>query len=474
MLDALQAEIGVSFQGLELSLLAELRGALSHALVECLRRIDQRILEIRDKSRYETVGFESRTVETVLGESVRFKRRYYYDRETGHYVHLLDAVLGLPGYRQVSPALAQCVLLQGVMTSSYRGAAESLSSLFGKPIVSHETVRNTVMRASEGLGKAEQAWLERTEGKRRVPVLFLEVDGLSVSLQRDRKKRVEERVVTCHEGWEPRYPGSREYRLKHAIQFRTQGEDFWEEASRFIYSLYEIDASTLVVINGDRAPWIRGGVEYFENALYQVDRFHLARDLRRLFNKDPETLKRLYHALESPDVTGATFLAALAQATTILRGTRRREAESMLNDLSEIAEATVDYRHRMRARGLSVEGLRGLGAAESQMDRLSDRVKGRGRSWSREGLAAMMRLLCWRNNGLLESVAHKAGVLLASVGLSPADMERAAREAATKVLEQVPTPRQATAPATRLGRNRTGGMSRVLNSIISSAAPVWN
>lgn len=471
MIDALRAEIGVSFRDLELSLLEELRASLSEALVECLRRLDREILEGRDKSRFEMHCFEKRTIETVLGDSVTFRRRYYFDRETGQYVHLLDAVLGLQSHQQISPALGECLLLQGVLTASYRGAEESLASVHGKPVVSHETIRQTVLRASEMLSETEKAWLAGAEGKRRARVLFLEVDGLSVPLQQDEKNRIEERAVTCHEGWEPRYPGSKEYRLKNAVQFRTQSEDFWEEASRFIYTLYDLDASTLVVINGDRAPWIRRGVEYFENAIYQVDRFHLVRDLKRLFHDDAGTLKRLFEALESPDVTGATFLAALSEGCSHLKGERRRKSESLLKDLSEIADATVDYRRRMQAQGLCVKGLRRMGAAESQMDRLSDRIKGRGRSWSRVGLSAMMRLLCWRNNGLLAEVARKAGERLRSVKAGPESVAQAAKHAADTVLSQRPIVRQATAPATRLGRNRTSGLSRLLNSITSGVVP---
>lgn len=472
MFDELQAEIGVSFRDLELSLLEDLRASLSQALVKCLRQLDRKILEVRDKKRFEMHCLEERTVETVLGDSVTFRRRYYFDHQTGGYVHLLDSVLGLPGYQQISPALAECLLLQGVVTASYRGAEESLASLHGKPVVSHETVRQTVLRASETLGEAEKAWLTRAEGKRQVPVVFLEVDGLSVSLQQDPKNRIEERAVTCHEGWEPRYPGSNEYRLKNAIQFRAQSDDFWEEASRFVYSLYDLDASTLVVINGDRARWIRAGTEYFENVMYEVDRFHLARDLRQLFHDVPGALNTLYKALESSDTTGATFLAALTEATSHLRGERRREAERLQNDLSEIPDATVDYRRRMQAHGLSVNGLRRMGAAESQMDRLSDRIKGRGRSWSRTGLAAMMRLLCWRNNGLLDDVARRAADLLRPVGVGPTEIAQAARKAADTVLSHRPTVKQASTPAARLGRNRTGGLSRLFNTMTSSIVPV--
>lgn len=140
--------------------------------------------------------------------------------------------------------------------------------------------------------------------------------------------------------------------------------------------------------------------------------------------------RKLYDALESPDVTGATFLAALTEASTQLRGERHGRAVSLSRDLSGIAEATVDYRRRMQAQGLCVKGLRRMGAAESQMDRLSDRIKGRGRSWSRQGLGAMMRLLCWRNNGLPEEVTRKSAECLSSVGAGPTEVAQAAEKAA--------------------------------------------
>ncbi|MDR9786614.1 MAG: UPF0236 family protein [Peptococcaceae bacterium MAG4] len=63
------------------------------------------------------------------------------------------------------------------------------------------------------------------------------------------------------------------------------GEDFWEEASAHVMRNYKIDKDVTVVINGDRASWTRKGLEYFPKAMYQVDRFHLKRELRTLFGK---------------------------------------------------------------------------------------------------------------------------------------------------------------------------------------------
>jgi len=65
-----------------------------------------------------------------------------------------------------------------------------------------------------------------------------------------------------------------EYELLHKTYYASlELEEFWDEASRHLYCKYDIDNDTIVVINGDRAPWIREGVEYFPKAIYQSDRF---------------------------------------------------------------------------------------------------------------------------------------------------------------------------------------------------------
>ncbi|NLS44889.1 MAG: hypothetical protein GX969_04035 [Firmicutes bacterium] len=55
----------------------------------------------------------------------------------------------------------------------------------------------------------------------------------------------------------------------------------------------------------------------------------------------------------------------------------------LLKDLEDIAGSICDYRVRLRAIGYDIKGLSPMGAAEAQMDRFSDRIKGRGQSWSR-------------------------------------------------------------------------------------------
>src|SRR5690606_4325432 len=138
---------------------------------------------------------------------VHFRRRRYYDRVTKRPVYLLDEVLNLPPYTQISPALAGWTLAEAVMSTSYRSAANSLKALYGHPVISHESVRQLVLAMGRHLEEQKAEELRRAHGQRKVKLLFLEVDGMRVALQRDKKRRwVEEKLLTVHEGWRRRHP----------------------------------------------------------------------------------------------------------------------------------------------------------------------------------------------------------------------------------------------------------------------------
>jgi len=76
-------------------------------------------------------------------------------------------------------------------------------------------------------------------------------------MQRQNKRNHELKVMVAHEGWEDRTPGSKEYELLDKTYYASfVSEEFWDEASRQLYCEYDIDDDPIVVINGDRAPWI--------------------------------------------------------------------------------------------------------------------------------------------------------------------------------------------------------------------------
>lgn len=433
-----------------------------------LEELDEWIASQRNSERYRHKGFEERELQTLFGVCIKFRRRRYKDRVQGKSVYLLDELLQLPSHKQISPALASWTLAEAVWASSYRSAVNGLKAMYGRQVLSHESVRRLALEMGQELEKRKTEQLQKPEGTRKVELLFLEVDGLMASLQREKKRsRVEEKLLAVHEGWQKRHPASNEYQLTHKRLFRTQDKEFWEAASRFVYSIYDISSETMVVINGDRAPWIREGVEYFPRAIYQVDPFHLKRELRAIFGQDEDVLSQLEKARES-DMTGATFLSRLAEAVSRLKDPKkRRQGEALLKDLSEIPDAVVDYRLRLEAIGMATEELRGLGAAESQVDTFSDRVKQRGRSWSRQGLAAIMELLCWRNTGALQQVMDQVEDLLVRTGAPFHEIKEEAVRRAREIVHEGLEVFRAGVPITRAGRTASGGMSWLMNRLTS-------
>ena len=470
-MNTLREHIGVSLQELEIELLAIMREQFGKALTKILENIDEELLKIRDSSRYKVKERLSTTIETLLGQQVTFTRRYYFDEQTGQYIFLLDEILGLPKGTQISPALEELLLHQAAITPSYRTAADSLEEVFKKRLASHEVIRQSVIKFGKVTEQVEEKQIQNPNGKRRTKLLFIEADGLYVPLQKDKKRSVKEFTVTIHEGWQPRTPGSKDYSLVNLDQYRSQdGNDFWDRASRYIYSTYDIDENTLVIINGDRAPWIRKGVDYFPNALYQVDRYHLVRDLRRLYGARSKSLKKVLKALDSNDITGVTFITSLAQNHRYIRNPEKQEkCERLIDDLLKIADSTVDYRKRLKARGYRTEGLRGLGAGESQMARFAGRVKGK-KSWSRAGLSAMMQLLSWRNTGRLEKVTKKITEWMRSIDFNTLKLNDIMEHAVQMVFADKLWGISNT-PIAYAGTNRSGGMSNFIHRLNDSALP---
>lgn len=472
MISELRESVGFSFKELEQGLWHQMIKEFSRRLSIIVETIDEKLLKQRDRARFRMKDMVERSMITMFGEGVSFKRRRYHDCETGRDVYLLDKVLGLEPNGQISPTLFDTLLTQAAVTSSYRKAAEACTRLLGFQAVSHETIRQAVLEAGLTLEEITAKRCEDPQGQRKVPVLFLETDGMMVSLQRDKRRNLEEKVMTTHEGWEPRYKGSKEWRLKKVDQFRSQnGPEFWEQASRYVYTRYDIDADTLVVINGDRASWIRQGIGYFPNAIYQVDRFHLVRDINRIFSDAPEDAKAIIEALDR-DATGHEFLGACSAAYHRLTDTKAREdAKKLINDVIDTPEIVVDYRVRMKHMGLPTDGLRGLGAAESQIDRFSDRMKGRGQSWSPKGASAMMELQSARNTGRLEKIIDRIEAWGAytqeKVTLATDVIKQAVRSAMAKDAPRL----DAGVPIKSAGTKASGGLSRLFSALEQSGMP---
>ena len=79
------------------------------AMRTALEKLDEIILEQRDRERYRVKAERETSMNTVFG-NIRFKRRLYMDRQTGKYVYLLDQHLRFEGRGKVSPHLLETAI----------------------------------------------------------------------------------------------------------------------------------------------------------------------------------------------------------------------------------------------------------------------------------------------------------------------------------------------------------------------------
>jgi len=93
---------------------------------------------------------------------------------------------------------------------------------------------------------------------------------LHVHKQNSTRSTREAKIGIVHEGWRRKHPSSQDYELQDKSFWYSldTGEEFWEAFSRYVYNRYSITEDTPIIINGDVAPWIRKGVDYFESAIY--------------------------------------------------------------------------------------------------------------------------------------------------------------------------------------------------------------
>ena len=220
-------EIRLDFKTLEQEVFAYVCKLGVEIIETVLRTVDKQICADRDKEEYRHKGLKSNTIKTVMG-SVEYRRAIYETIDFNgdkKYVYLLDELLNMETIGKMSGTLVEKIL-ENVSVKSYRTSAQNVSSLTGQSI-SHGAAWGLVQKFGEKLEKGETEKIERFKkgelnGTREVDVLFMEADGLWLSMQRkDRPKGVsgkrEIKLGVHYEGWEKRgRNGKKEtYRIKN-------------------------------------------------------------------------------------------------------------------------------------------------------------------------------------------------------------------------------------------------------------------
>lgn len=387
---------------IEGNLFQELQNYFQLIMVSLLEDVDKWLMNNRDYQRYENREIQSCTIDTMFG-SITIKRRIYRDRYKGERVALLDKYLRFNGSDSISPFLTELMVDWASRGPSYRDVRDRFIDLLGYQVSSHETIRQHVLKI-----QPKEVELEPEKKPKKVDTLFLEVDGLHISKQNSSRKSREIKFGIVHEGWEKRHPSSNEYSLVNKSFWHSldKGEDFWETFSRYLYEHYDITKDTQVIINGDRAPWIRSGVEYFESAMYTYDRYHLKKWIKEtLNNRTEEERSKVIQAADANDPVELVVAIAEAEKEE-MDPEKKEEIADMRLFILENMDAFRDYREILRKeKGVDTTGMRPMGAAESNMNFFAKRLKG-GYSWSAAGVDAMTSAIIHRFEETLSKAIH--------------------------------------------------------------------
>lgn len=242
----------------------------------------------------------------VYGE-VSYARRVYQTKlEDGRnaHVYLLDEAMHMEKIGLISTNLAEKIAMT-VTESPYRVTADIISETCGQSI-SHAGAWDLVQRLGERISAEEEHAVKQmeagqAEGKKEIPVLFEEMDGVWLCMQgKDHKKQKKQelKVFTMYEGWEA---GNKESRLVNKVMLAGMESSslFHEKREALIEKTYNVDEIQQRVLNGDGGNWIRE--PYDLETIFQLDRFHIYQEIKRKL-KEKEAQKAVTELFEAKQI----------------------------------------------------------------------------------------------------------------------------------------------------------------------------
>ena len=391
--------VSLSENGAELkAILGQLDKALLDKALEWARKAYKAILAQTDKAlaEHRAAGLQIEHLrdvwyQTCLGP-VKIQRRQYRDGDS--YRYLLDEVMEMNKRNHITNGV-QVLALELASTMPYRRCADVLQKASAIDLT-HQTIWRLVAKAADPyLKKTEQElkWFQETgeipaSAGKQVARLMVEADGVMLSLQREKERKTEVKLGIAYEGWEN--TGKDRYKTVNKTIFTavTGGDTFWAGMSLKLQKQYDLSRVGETIVGGDGAGWIKEGARYV-NGRFQLDRYHLNRELTTALGQDKQTKERVWRACEQGDIQNA--LQIMADAAGQARGESAQRITKTYHYLYDNRSGLEDYRLKLGEEGT---GLRRTGAMEGNVDKLVvRRMKNQGMSWSLKGIR---RLLCVR------------------------------------------------------------------------------
>lgn len=370
----------------------------------------------RDTKIYRDKGRRTTTIKTIYGD-VAYNRHVYRTKdEEGHtaHVYLLDKAVKMDKIGLISTNLAEKIA-SCVTENSYRVTADTISETSGQSI-SHGGAWKLVQKLGERVSREEELQVKEMnadtlEGKREIRVLFEEMDGVWLRLQgKDHKSipKQEMKVATIYEGWEK--DGSR-LCGKKVIAGMEKSEEFHAKREAQIRSIYNTDEIEYRILNGDGGGWNKD--PYEPETVFQLDRFHIRREIKRKLNQDEaarKTVEELFQEEKMDEMLEYIQIYADSVEREDETDKRAKKARELYQYLDHNREGLLPYRKQGLRLPELPEGMRygNMGVQENQnCTVITMRMKGNRRRWSVSGANNMAKLLYRKENKELAGTINK-------------------------------------------------------------------
>ena len=280
--------------------------------------------------------------------------------------------------------------------NSYRDAADELSYLV-KYRITHSKIQRMVWAIGNALADVEEAEIEQWDGaedweqKISSPVLFGESDGVMISLQREKQRKIEARVGIMYTGKKTIGVDRKRLENKVCMTKIVRNSKEWKQIiQKMADKHYDLSAVEYLITGGDGNTWVKQSFDYIwtKNRENVLDRFHLYRASKTAlgFNRDTMQIVKRMRRKGFGDIVDE-----LNEAKEKAGGRKKESTVKYIQYLEDNQNSLMDVQISDNGQPLS------LGGIEGNVDKLvARRMKSRGRSWRIPGARAMVTLCRYR------------------------------------------------------------------------------
>lgn len=383
---------------------------------QILEHYDTVIMQQRDKKKYRLKQIRSATIKTVYGE-VEYKRRMYSSKDQQgkiSYSYLLDEEMQIRTIGTISANLAEKIANTAI-NESFRAAAKTISNTTGQTI-SHQAAWRVVQEVGEEISVEEKKQVEKmntgnTEGKIEAPVLFTEMDGVWLSMQKpDHKndKGQEIKLLTVYDGWNE--DNEKKLHNKKVFANFEPIRIFRKKSEAFILNNFNLDETELRVLNGDGAYWIKNTDP---DVIYQLDRFHILKEITtKIKNENIRAkIKDLFYSNKIDYMLETIQMYADSVDNDNENDHAAEDARKLYAYLNNNKEGLLPYQKRGTVIPHPPDGVvyKNPGVQENQnCSLITMRMKHRRMRWSVSGANNLARLIYARENADLNRIIKDA------------------------------------------------------------------